>query len=127
MQIPLPATLLSHTGGVGGIVDVYREAYLHEPFITVTSTQVFGVSDERVILDPRSCNGTNSVQIHVVDHPNGHAMLVAILDNLGKGASGAAVQLTSTRPLVLPGLVRRVPSDDEPTLQKTRERPRLVV
>jgi len=32
------------------------------------------------------------VVLHVLPHPSGHVMLVALLDNLGKGASGAAVQ-----------------------------------
>ncbi len=92
VQIPLHAALLSHAGGVEGIMEAYRQAYSHEQFVTVAATQVFGISEKLIFLDPRSCNGTNSVQIHVVGHPNGHAVLVAILDNLGKGASGAAVQ-----------------------------------
>ena len=28
----------------------------------------------------------------MLPHPSGHVLLVAILDNLGKGASGAAIQ-----------------------------------
>ena len=38
-------------------------------------------------------NGTNRMRLHVFGDRNGHqARLVALLDNLGKGASGAAVQ-----------------------------------
>jgi N-acetyl-gamma-glutamyl-phosphate reductase len=92
VQVPLHAALLSHAGGVEGILEAYRQAYSRERFVTVAEARVFGISDELVFLDPRSCNGTNCVQIHVVGHPNGHVVLVAILDNLGKGASGAAVQ-----------------------------------
>lgn len=49
---------------------------------------------ERTIdLDPRNLNETNFMQLHVFgDDGAGHAALVAIYDNLGKGASGAAVQ-----------------------------------
>ena len=47
--------------------------------------------DEHVF-DPRRCNDTNRVELHVVAHPSGHVVLISILDNLGKGASGAAVQ-----------------------------------
>ena len=43
-------------------------------------------------LDPRACNDTNRIDLHVFPHPSGHVLLVAILDNLGKGASGAAIQ-----------------------------------
>jgi N-acetyl-gamma-glutamyl-phosphate reductase len=42
--------------------------------------------------DPQSCNDTNLIELHVVPHPSGHLLLIALLDNLGKGASGAAIQ-----------------------------------
>ena len=44
-------------------------------------------------LDPEGLNGTNLVRLHVfANQTEGHAVLVALLDNLGKGASGQAVQ-----------------------------------
>lgn len=44
-------------------------------------------------LDALSVNDTNQMELHVFGNPDhGHAILVARLDNLGKGASGAAVQ-----------------------------------
>jgi N-acetyl-gamma-glutamyl-phosphate reductase len=44
-------------------------------------------------LEPESLNGTNEMHLHVFGSPDGQrALLVAQLDNLGKGASGAAVQ-----------------------------------
>jgi N-acetyl-gamma-glutamyl-phosphate reductase len=44
-------------------------------------------------LEPEALNGTNRLDIRVASNPNhGHAVLLARLDNLGKGASGAAVQ-----------------------------------
>jgi N-acetyl-gamma-glutamyl-phosphate reductase len=44
-------------------------------------------------LEPESLNGTNDMQIHVyASEARRQAVLVAELDNLGKGASGAAVQ-----------------------------------
>jgi N-acetyl-gamma-glutamyl-phosphate reductase len=44
-------------------------------------------------LEPLSLNGTNFMQLHVFGNETlGQAVLVAKLDNLGKGASGAAVQ-----------------------------------
>ena len=42
--------------------------------------------------DPCACNNTNGIDLSVSAHPSGHVLLVGILDNLGKGASGAAVQ-----------------------------------
>jgi N-acetyl-gamma-glutamyl-phosphate reductase len=43
-------------------------------------------------LDPRVCNDTNRIELRVIPHPAGHCLLVGVLDNLGKGASGAAIQ-----------------------------------
>ncbi|HLJ70891.1 MAG TPA: N-acetyl-gamma-glutamyl-phosphate reductase [Roseiarcus sp.] len=44
-------------------------------------------------LDALSLNGTNEMQLHIFGDPTQRqAVLVAKLDNLGKGASGAAVQ-----------------------------------
>ena len=42
-------------------------------------------------LDPTACNGTNRMEIFVFGHER-QILLAARLDNLGKGASGAAVQ-----------------------------------
>jgi N-acetyl-gamma-glutamyl-phosphate reductase len=50
-------------------------------------------SEESARIEPESLNGTNDIEIHV--YPNEahrQALLIAKFDNLGKGASGAAVQ-----------------------------------
>jgi len=47
---------------------------------------------EEMTFDPRKCNDTNRIELRVIPHPSGHVVLMGILDNLGKGASGAAVQ-----------------------------------
>jgi len=44
-------------------------------------------------LDPQMLNGTNDMRLSVFSNmEHGHVLLSAVLDNLGKGASGAAVQ-----------------------------------
>lgn len=44
-------------------------------------------------IEPQSLNGTNNLELRVFANAlRGHAILVAKLDNLGKGASGAAAQ-----------------------------------
>jgi len=77
------------------------EHYAGEPFVTVAGddetaelvkvkTVAAGYAPS---LDPESLNGTNSLKLFVFgDDQSEQARLVAILDNLGKGASGAAVQ-----------------------------------
>jgi hypothetical protein len=47
--------------------------------------------DETPGLEPEACNGTNRLELHVFGTDE-QARLIARLDNLGKGASGAAVQ-----------------------------------
>lgn len=64
--------------------------YAGEPFV-----RVMPLSDPDTLeaggLDLKACNGTNRVDL-LVFASGQHALLVARLDNLGKGASGAAVQ-----------------------------------
>jgi N-acetyl-gamma-glutamyl-phosphate reductase len=50
-------------------------------------------STAQLRLEPESLNGSNDMHIHVyANEPRRQAVIVAKLDNLGKGASGAAVQ-----------------------------------
>lgn len=88
VQVPL------HTGLLGGhdgkaIWTILSERYAGEPFVRVVP-QPLRVDEHS--FDPQACNETNRLEIHVVPHPSGHVLLVAILDNLGKGACGAAIQ-----------------------------------
>jgi N-acetyl-gamma-glutamyl-phosphate reductase len=62
-------------------------------------------------LEPEALNDTNLLELRVyVNQQHGQAVLVALLDNLGKGASGAAVQNIG----LMLGL-------DEPVFQSARE------
>jgi N-acetyl-gamma-glutamyl-phosphate reductase len=50
-------------------------------------------SDDVTRIEPESLNGTNDLEIHVfANEARRQALLIAKFDNLGKGASGAAVQ-----------------------------------
>ena len=64
--------------------------YRDEPCV-----DVYPLGDDAVLdagfLDPLAANGTNRIELFVYGHDT-HVLLVARLDNLGKGASGAAVQ-----------------------------------
>ncbi|WP_041767866.1 N-acetyl-gamma-glutamyl-phosphate reductase [Pseudovibrio sp. FO-BEG1] len=73
----LHAALADHFSSVAGDVEV-------APLESVNA-----IED----LSPEMFNGTNKMQLHVFANDDRHqALLVAIYDNLGKGASGAAVQ-----------------------------------
>ncbi|MEZ5796077.1 MAG: N-acetyl-gamma-glutamyl-phosphate reductase [Paracoccaceae bacterium] len=62
--------------------------YAGEPFVTVVAASAH---QPRVM--PQVLNGTNRMELSVQGDPQtGATTLVAVLDNLGKGSSGAAVQ-----------------------------------
>jgi N-acetyl-gamma-glutamyl-phosphate reductase len=69
---------------------VYARHYAGEVFIHVASE---ADSLSRTRIEPESLNGTNDLEVHVfASEKRRQAVLVAKFDNLGKGASGAAVQ-----------------------------------
>lgn len=91
IEIPLHNALLP-TGTDGkSVLAAYRARYTQERAIVVRDADAILDAGEAG-LDPRRCVGTNRVELAALPHPDGHLLLVALLDNLGKGASGAAVQ-----------------------------------
>jgi N-acetyl-gamma-glutamyl-phosphate reductase len=66
------------------------EHFGDDGFVTVAPYE----SAERAAdLDPQALNGSNGMRLHVfANDDRGQALLVAVYDNLGKGAAGAAVQ-----------------------------------
>jgi len=71
------------------ILSLYRDCYGGERFV-----RVIGENDaylDEGFLDPMGCNGTNRIELSVYENDL-YLVAVSRLDNLGKGASGAAVQ-----------------------------------
>ncbi len=95
VQIPLHAALLA--SGVSGksIWEALDARYRAEPFVRVLPIREPLDSDERSF-DPRGCNDTNRIDLRVLPNPAGHVRLMAVLDNLGKGAAGLAIQNLNT-------------------------------
>jgi N-acetyl-gamma-glutamyl-phosphate reductase len=59
-------------------------------FVTVAPLEVL---ERSPALDPTSLNNTNQLRLHVLaNEARGQVLIMSIYDNLGKGASGAAVQ-----------------------------------
>lgn len=85
VQLPL------HLGGIRSIGAIQQALAAHyDGQVFVRVLEVNELTD-RII--PTVLNGTNMLQISVQgNEDNGCATVVAVLDNLGKGASGAAVQ-----------------------------------
>jgi N-acetyl-gamma-glutamyl-phosphate reductase len=91
VQLPLHADLLAPGATGKAVWEAIAERYRGEPFVRVASYAEAVALQERG-LDPQACNDTNRIDLHVLPHPSGHVLGVAILDNLGKGAAGAAIQ-----------------------------------
>ncbi len=90
VQIPLPSGLLRRPTSAGELSDLLAERYADEACVQVAKPD--GTSAlESGFLDPERCNGTNRVDLMVFGSGE-HLLLVARLDNLGKGAGGAAIQ-----------------------------------
>jgi len=70
--------------------DIYSAAFTNEPFIRIMPENE-GLDNG--FMSPLACNGTNRVELFVVGRVDGEQICVmARFDNLGKGASGAAIQ-----------------------------------
>ena len=91
VELPLPAGVLKAGVRPAAVFEAFRARYQGEPFIRLRSLADARDLDE-LSLDPRACNDTNRIDLAVVAHASGHALAIAILDNLGKGAAGVAVQ-----------------------------------
>lgn len=90
VEVPLHLAALPETPSIDRLHGALVEAYEGCRFVEVADLDT---TDAMAGIDPEGLNGTNSMRLHVFGSRNGsQARLVALLDNLGKGASGAAVQ-----------------------------------
>lgn len=88
--VPLHMSLLKG-GATGALIHQALDTYYHgQRFVSVAP---LATAERAPELDPQVLNNTNNMRLHVfANDKRGHAVLMAIYDNLGKGASGAAVQ-----------------------------------
>jgi len=71
----------------------YVEHYAGEAFVTVRPLNDTAALRDGAFLEPENLNGTNRLEVFVfANDAQQQATVIARLDNLGKGASGAAVQ-----------------------------------
>jgi N-acetyl-gamma-glutamyl-phosphate reductase len=90
VHVPLPLWALPGAPSAADLHAVYTAHYAGERFVTVAPLEA-GSTLTR--LDPEGVNDTNELRIYVLHNATrGHAVVVGQLDNLGKGASGQAVQ-----------------------------------
>jgi N-acetyl-gamma-glutamyl-phosphate reductase len=93
VQVPLPLGILDNPPSGEVIYEAIANYYQSEKFVQVAPYQDFTLLRDGTFLDAIAMNGTNIVQVFVfANDTTKEALLVARLDNLGKGASGAAIQ-----------------------------------
>jgi N-acetyl-gamma-glutamyl-phosphate reductase len=90
VAVPLYINLLPGKNSAAEVCEFLSEYYKGEHFIKVYP---FGSDNnlDKGFLRATGCNGTNVMEINVSGSDE-HILLTARFDNLGKGASGAAVQ-----------------------------------
>ena len=86
-SIPLHLDMLKGSVKPADLEALLLKRYAGSDVVRVVSAEANGK------LEPEALNGTNGLEIRIYgNEKRGHAVLVARYDNLGKGASGAAVQ-----------------------------------
>lgn len=90
VEVPLQLAAMSTAPKLADVHAAIAAAFDGERFVTVASREEAAATKK---LEPEAFNNTNRMKLWVFgDEAAGQARLVAQLDNLGKGASGAAVQ-----------------------------------
>ncbi|HZV84399.1 MAG TPA: N-acetyl-gamma-glutamyl-phosphate reductase [Brevundimonas sp.] len=90
VEVPLQLGGLPGSPSVEAVHGALAQAYAGSRFVEVAGLEA---TEAMSGIDPEGLNGTNRMRLHVFgDRGGAQVRLVALLDNLGKGASGAAVQ-----------------------------------
>ncbi|MFN3434989.1 MAG: N-acetyl-gamma-glutamyl-phosphate reductase [Sphingomonas sp.] len=85
-EVPLPLKQLPGAPSIAAIEDTLAAAYADSPLIAVVRGDATAIAIEEN-------SGTDRMTLRVCGNADsGHVRLIATLDNLGKGAGGAAVQ-----------------------------------
>jgi N-acetyl-gamma-glutamyl-phosphate reductase len=90
VSVPLHLSELKAGATPEAVQAAFEQRYAGERFIRVMPLRDAGTLEDG-FFDVQACNGSNRVDIFVFANQH-QLILMARLDNLGKGASGAAVQ-----------------------------------
>jgi N-acetyl-gamma-glutamyl-phosphate reductase len=91
VEIMIPASALPKAATGAAMWDTLAARYDKEMFVAVEPLADASEADE-LTFDPQAHNDTNRISLCVLPHQSGHVLLMARLDNLGKGAAGVAIQ-----------------------------------
>jgi len=97
VELPLTADLLQDGAGRADVLAAYQAHYAGARFVRVSDIDdASGLTPEGYFAAD-SLKGSNDLEIHIFGNDDGQMLVLARLDNLGKGASGAAVQNLNIR------------------------------
>ncbi len=85
VTVPLHASMLSKPAGRNELLALYGETYVNCPLVRISDGPADG------FLPANALSGTDGVLLSVLGNDE-RILLTAVYDNLGKGASGAALQ-----------------------------------
>jgi N-acetyl-gamma-glutamyl-phosphate reductase len=91
VQVTMPVKAIAKSGTGKAIWETLAARYENEAFVQVEPLTDPSEADE-FTFDPQAHNDTNRISLRVLPHASGHVVLMARLDNLGKGAAGVAIQ-----------------------------------
>ncbi len=93
VSVPLHLSALPRVPSGVDLHTILAEHFAGERFVTVRPLNDLSAARDGAYLEPEALNSTNRLELFVFANDSAQqALLVARLDNLGKGASGAAVQ-----------------------------------
>ena len=91
VEIMIPAKALAKPVSGQALWDALAAHYEKESFVEIEPLTDASEANE-FSFDPQVWNDTNKISLRVLTHQSGHVLLMARLDNLGKGAAGVAIQ-----------------------------------
>jgi len=91
VEIMIPAKARLKSGTAKAMWEILAARYQGERYVEVEALTDASEADE-FSFDPQAFNETNRISLRVLPHQSGHVLLMARLDNLGKGAAGVAIQ-----------------------------------
>jgi N-acetyl-gamma-glutamyl-phosphate reductase len=90
VQVPLPLWSMPGPATPANIHNLLKAHYEGQRSVSVAALDT---ANEVARLEPEALNGTNELRLYVFANKDGsQAVVMGLLDNLGKGASGQAVQ-----------------------------------
>jgi len=92
MIVQVPLQLWSLPGNVS-IYDIHAALESHYAGQRFVKVKPLAETADMIDLEPEALNGTNELHLHVFGNAEaGQALVIGLIDNLGKGASGQVVQ-----------------------------------